>query len=244
MPLREEFDRSGNWLFRRRSYLPVLLYGLVLIALTDGDSGIRPLSETWELVCLGIALCGVLIRALVVGYTPSGTSGRTTQRQVADSLNTAGMYSVVRHPLYLGNAAIWLGIAMLPRDVWLALVIMLIFWIYYERIMFAEEEFIRAKFGEPYESWAMRTPAILPRPSLWRPPELPFSVRNVLRREYSSVLAIGISFAAIDLVEDFTVTGELLLDPIAATVLALATILYFTLLTLNRRTNVLRIPGR
>ena len=35
-------------------------------------------------------------------YTKN-TSGRNTHDQVADSLNTSGIYSIVRHPLYVGN---------------------------------------------------------------------------------------------------------------------------------------------
>ena len=32
MGMREEFESAGNWLFRRRGYLPLLLFPLVLYA--------------------------------------------------------------------------------------------------------------------------------------------------------------------------------------------------------------------
>jgi len=78
---------------------------------------------------------------LYCGYAPRGTSGRHTLRQEAKRLNSSGMYSLLRHPLYLGNALMWLGISLFVHVWWVVVISMLIFWIYYERIMFAEEEF-------------------------------------------------------------------------------------------------------
>ena len=65
-------------------------------------------------VCAGLlTLSGLALRAYTVCTTPKGTSGRNTARQVADHLNTKGIYSVVRHPLYLANYLIWAGILLL-----------------------------------------------------------------------------------------------------------------------------------
>src|SRR5919206_4624496 len=110
MALREEFVRSGNWLFRRRSYLPVLLFIPVLLSMRHFTypHGRQIFDRLWELLCLLISLSGLGIRVLVVGHTPAGTSGRNTRDgQVASQLNTTGMYSVVRHPLYAGNFLTW-----------------------------------------------------------------------------------------------------------------------------------------
>ncbi len=57
--------------------------------------------------------------------------------------------------------------------------------IYLERIIATEEEFLAGKFGDAYRDWATEVPAFFPRLTGWRAPELPFSFRNVLRREYS-----------------------------------------------------------
>ncbi len=56
-----------------------------------------------------ISFFGLALRVIVVGHAPYGTSGRNTREQVADTLNTTGMYSIVRHPLYLANYLIILG---------------------------------------------------------------------------------------------------------------------------------------
>ncbi len=117
----------------------------------------------WPLICFGISLTGLAMRAYIVGCAAPGTSGRNRGAQVAESLNTTGAYSLVRHPLYFANAIMWLGPLLYPRSFWPALVLVLVFWLYYERIMFAEEEFLRGKYGQAFLDWAARTPAFLPK---------------------------------------------------------------------------------
>ena len=123
------------------------------------------------------------IRIYTVGHTPVGTSGRNTAGQVADSLNTTGIYSVVRHPLYLGNFLMWLGIALLTCNIGFVTAFILGYWIYYERIMYAEEQFLRRKFGDTYLHWAEQTPAFLSRFNRFKPSGLPFSWKKVAKKK-------------------------------------------------------------
>lgn len=242
MALREELERSGNWLFRRRSYLPLAVVALVLAGMTrfeyPGDQ--HHLQDVWEAVCLMIAAIGLTIRALVVGFAPPGTSGRNTWAgQVAERLNTTGMYSIVRHPLYLGNLLMWLGLVLMTRSGWLLLVVMLAFWLYYERIAFSEEEFLRRRFGDDFERWAARTPAFFPCLVHWRRPDLPFSVRSVLRREYPGVFAVAALFALLDVVGNQAATGRPTFDSLARAVFLVGLTLFVVLRALKRRTNLL-----
>src|SRR5690349_16403077 len=105
MPLREEFESSGNWLFRRRGWLPMLLYpfAIALLYFYPEKTYTCVTSTSWGAFCLIVSLAGLIIRAITVGHTPKGTSGRNTEKQIAECLNHTGIYSVVRHPLYLGN---------------------------------------------------------------------------------------------------------------------------------------------
>ena len=108
-----------------------------------------------------LAPCGrsrLAIRAYTIGHTPKGTSGRNTKKQVANALNTTGAYSLVRNPLYLGIFFMGLGVALFAHLWWLTLIYVLAFWLYYERVIFAEEAYLRDKFGAEYLSWADRTP--------------------------------------------------------------------------------------
>ena len=58
----------------------------------------------------------------------------------------------------------------------------------YERIIAAEESFLLEKFGEPYREWSAQTPVFWPRLRNWRRPDMPFSLRTVIRREHVSAL--------------------------------------------------------
>ena len=247
MPLREEFESNGQWLFRWRSYLPVvLLVPVIAVTAWRARAGALPVPDrAWDLFCLLVALLGIVVRAIAVGCAPAGTSGRNTaEGQVASTVNTSGMYSIVRHPLYVGNYLNWLGVALLPRSAWLAVVISLAFWLYYERIMFAEEEFLRGKFGEVYVRWASQTPAFLPDPRRWQRPSLPFSLRNVLKREYSGVLGIVVCLAALDVVRDSIVVGAPSIDPMWIGILIAGVVFYYAMRTLKRHTRVLHVEGR
>lgn len=203
MALAEEFARSGQWLFRRRSWLPLLGVPLLLSQMrsvaVEGAPEEIPLR--WPLLCFGISLVGLALRAYIVGCAAPGTSGRNRVRQVAESLNTTGAYSVVRHPLYLANALMWLGPVLYPRGGWPAAVLSLAFWLYYERIIFAEEEYLRNKYGPAFLAWAERTPAFVPDFRRWVPPERSFNWLAVLRREYSGLLLLALVFAGLNAIE-------------------------------------------
>lgn len=117
---------------------------------------------------------------------------------MADSLNTTGIYSLVRHPLYLGNFLMWLGVSLLTCHAGFILLFVLAYWLYYERIMFAEEQFLRCKFGKRYLTWANRTPAIIPDFKSFTPPRLPFSWKKVIKKEKNGIFALFLTFSLFD----------------------------------------------
>src|SRR5688500_9772744 len=111
MGLREEFEATGTWLFRRRGYLPLLLYPMLLVAAGAGG-GAPSRGSAWLALCLAVGLSGLAVRVATVGFVPRDTSQRNRARPQGEALNTTGLYSVVRHPLYLGNYLMWLGVAL------------------------------------------------------------------------------------------------------------------------------------
>jgi len=138
-----------------------------------------------DIVYLFISFLGLAIRAFTIGYTPKNTSGRNIKAQKAEVVNTTGIYSIVRHPLYLGNFVIWLGLSLFTESPFFIVIFILAFWLYYERIMFAEEQFLKRKFGKEYEEWADKTPSFFPAFSKWTPGNLPLSWKNIFKREYN-----------------------------------------------------------
>ncbi len=126
---------------------------------------------------------------------------------------------------------------------WLPVIFALVYWIYYERIMIAEEEFLRRKYGDAYVEWADTTPAFIPNPKRWRGASLPFSVRNVLTREYSGFFGIIAVFFTLEAAMYFVVEHE----PVPMhwnAIFLLGLLVYFTLRTLKKKTTLLQVDGR
>ncbi|HEY2838146.1 MAG TPA: isoprenylcysteine carboxylmethyltransferase family protein [Pirellulales bacterium] len=244
MPLREEFENVGNWLFRWRSYLPIALALVLALGLRENRLQHFMPSLGWTLFCFAVSVLGLIVRVLTVGFTPKGTSGRNTLNQRADELNTSGIYSTVRHPLYLGNFLMWLGVSMYCQLWWLVAIVCLLFWLYYERIMFAEEEFLRRKFGESYVKWGLQTPAFIPSFKNFRKPNLPFSTRNVLKREYSGLLGMIAAFGLMGMSEHWVVKGSLGLDPTWQWICVTGVLLYVVLRTVRKTTSLFEVEGR
>ncbi|MDR0368576.1 MAG: isoprenylcysteine carboxylmethyltransferase family protein [Bacteroidales bacterium] len=208
MALINSFEKNGNILFKYRGQIPLFIFILGLPFLyvsyyTDYYAVFYAgLSQKfWTAIAVSsilISLLGVMVRAYTIGTTPGGTSGRNTQKQIAEELNVSGIYSVVRHPLYLGNYLMWAGLLVFMANVPLFIIASLIFWLYYERIMFAEERFLEKQFGEKYLQWSMLVPAIVPSLRKFKKGNIPFSFKSVLRREYSGVFAIILCFTLVD----------------------------------------------
>ncbi len=249
MAMIEEFNSSGNMLFRWRSFLPLVLYILAaLVVAMQWDTHYEHFDLRWAIGCLGVSLFGLLIRVITIGYTPKGTSGRNTKDgQVAEVLNTQGIYSAVRHPLYLGNFFMWLGIIIYVGNWWFTIVCSLLFWLYYERIMFAEEFFLRNKFGQQYLNWSAKVPAFVPNVFQWKKSGVEFSLKNVLKREYNGFFAIFISFALLDVMKNYMFTQSFstdVLDDFWKYALIISFVIFITLRSLKKYTKVLDVEGR
>jgi protein-S-isoprenylcysteine O-methyltransferase Ste14 len=189
----DRFASQGLFLFRYRSLFTVILLPAAALAIYQQralEVGPDP-RLGWFFAGLGFCLLGLGVRALTLGFAPEGTSGRNTQKPLAEVLNTTGMYSLTRHPIYLGNLLMLLGYTVALRVWWFPLLAVAVYWLLFERIMAAEERYLARRFGAEFTRWSQRTPIFWPRIGAWRQPDLAFSWRSVLRREYNSVNLIA-----------------------------------------------------
>jgi protein-S-isoprenylcysteine O-methyltransferase Ste14 len=209
MALQEQFTRQGNFLFKNRGHLPliVIVAGLLVFIVEQLNGNCSEVAicfsfKFWYEGCFLIGLIGFFIRCHVVGYAPDRTSGRNTKCQVADELNTSGMYSLVRHPLYLANFLMWLSAALLTTNLWFTIAFIFFYIIYYERIMFAEEAFLREKFKKEYLNWAEKIPAVIPSFSNYIKTNNSFKLKDVLKREKNGLLSMFILFWLFEFIEN------------------------------------------
>jgi protein-S-isoprenylcysteine O-methyltransferase Ste14 len=246
MSLHNELEQSGSWLFRHRTYLPLVLIAIFIPCFTTftylGRSHF--LNELWQGFCLAVSSLGLVIRIITVGRAPIGTSGRNTREQVANTLSTTGIYSVVRHPLYLGNYLIMIGFALWPHVWWLVVLTTCFYALYYERIMLAEEAFLRERFGEAFEKWACETPAFIPKFHGWKPSPVAFCWRTVAQREYNAFFLIISIFFLFDFVGDSIAEKNLHLDYLWFAVFVTGFIIFAILRGLKKRTKLLNVEGR
>jgi protein-S-isoprenylcysteine O-methyltransferase Ste14 len=240
--LTDEFEKQGVWLFRWRSYVPLLLAPLAIWVISRHEVYLADSSGidfAFKLFCLMISLVGLAIRFLVHGYALEGTSGRNTRKQVARNLNTQALYSVVRHPLYLGNIIMMLGIMLFTHSILLCAAGLFGYLLFYERIMATEEPFLFGEFGESYREWAARTPALLPRWSQWIQPGYPFSWKRAIRGEFYGLLAIIASMTFLDTLDRWVIEHVFRVRPFWLILLVLATVLFLVLRYLRKHTQVL-----
>ncbi len=253
MSLHETMIKHGHSLFRWRSYIPLFFIAPLLLAFHEstklealvGDK----IEDLWVLFSVIVSTVGLLIRWVTVGFVPAGTSGRNTQGQRAEVLNTTGMYSIVRNPLYLGNFIIILGVVLSIKVWWLALIVSMFFFIYMERIILAEEKFLHEKFGVTYDEWREKTPVIIPNFKLWNKPDMKFSWKTVVKREYQGLMGMATAFLVTEMVIDLVFEGESFRDwvtedyiwPVA---FAVVMVLCLTARYLKKHTDFLKVEGR
>ncbi len=253
MSLYDSMIKSGHTMFRYRSYIPLLFLGPIFIGMRESvyveDLVGDDIEDIWVFLCYLLSIFGLFIRWVTVGHVPAGTSGRNANEQRADSLNTTGMYSIVRNPLYLGNFIAILGVLLSIKVWWLVLIGTLSFFIYIERIILAEEKFLAEKYGDRYKTWREKTPVIFPNFRLWQKPALPFSLKTVLRKEYTGLMAVGTAFFVTEAITDLFFEGEDFMewlrdDMVWPIMFVLIIVTGLTLRYLKKNTTILKVEGR
>jgi protein-S-isoprenylcysteine O-methyltransferase Ste14 len=177
--------RLGGWLFRHRTVIPLPI-ALALII-------VPPASSSVGLVWLGVAavLLGEGLRLSAVRHI--GTISRTRTDRLGP-LIASGPFGWVRNPLYIGNIALWVGLALVARVPWLALPIAVLLALEYHAIVRWEEGLLTGRLGQPYRDYLTAVPRWLPRPPRTSPTPLPpvFSWRETLFSERGTLLAIAV----------------------------------------------------
>ena len=178
-----------NIFFKFRSYTPIP----IVLAIICNSQPIPPFN------ILGILLIviGEMIRINAVRYA----GGATRTRNVgAPSLCTSGPYSYTRNPLYWGNIIIYTGVTFLGGGQWMwhfVATVIIFFIIQYYFIISLEEETLKLKFREEYESYIENVPKLLPKLTPWDSgnriePQNLYKTLKTEKRTFQNILLIFI----------------------------------------------------
>lgn len=100
---------------------------------------------------MSAALLGTAVRIYASGYIMKN-------RELAQS----GPYALVRHPLYTGNILLVIGFSIANAGIWAVPLALAFFWFYYPPAIEYEDRKLRGIFGQVWDDWASRTPALVP----------------------------------------------------------------------------------
>ena len=103
--------------------------------------------------CVGLPLVvlGALVRMWAAGHV-----------RKSKELATHGPYAFVRHPQYLGNSLLAVGLSVASGHPWGIAVWLLVLWLFYIPAIRREDDKLRRRFGESWEKWAKKAPAVVP----------------------------------------------------------------------------------
>jgi len=172
--------RIGGFLFKYRTWFPVLFLGIPLLA--PGHSS----PKSW-LVGGFLVIAGELIR--LAGVAAAGHETRRRSRNVG-RLVTYGIFAWSRNPLYNGNFLVWMGFVVISGAMWFLPFAVLLFGIEYSLIVRYEEGVLETTFGREYLDYKNCTPRWLPQKPK-EPARGPHNWREAWRSEMSTLMQYG-----------------------------------------------------
>jgi len=141
----------------------LFLLSLIIWTLVSPPSGIFE-ENSWldafaDMVGIGGLIAGMLLRLWALSH-----GGRCTRlrRAKTPKLITTGSYSYLRHPIYVGNLLIGLGMIFLSEAFPLTLLLFAFIALHHRVIIGAEEQFLKEKLGKGFDRYCELVPKYIP----------------------------------------------------------------------------------
>lgn len=113
-------------------------------------------------------------------------------------LATTGAYSLVRHPLYLGNFVILIGFTIACANWMVALLVVLFFWFYYPAAIEYEDSKLERIFEDEWRQWSSHTSAMLPTRLSWKAnADAEWNARQSLLRNGELIITVYLLICAL-----------------------------------------------
>jgi len=147
----------GNFFFKTRNFLFPIFYIVLFLPFPR-------ITEDYTLIFtigLIITIIGQLIRMLTIGLVYIIRGGKN-RRIYAEGLVTEGLFSHSRNPMYVGNVVMIIGMSILSNSTFAVLVMIPFFIFIYQSIIYAEENFLRNKFGSGFDDYCQKVNRWIP----------------------------------------------------------------------------------
>lgn len=145
----------GNFFFKYRNLLFIFLYLLLFLPSPSlfSEQYFGATYYWWPLtIGLLVTITGQLIRGATIGLAYIIRGGKDG-KVYAEDLVTTGIFHHCRNPLYVGNILMLLGVGILSNSLLYVAVVMPVFMLIYHAIVLAEENFLRGKFGQAFNTY-------------------------------------------------------------------------------------------
>lgn len=208
-------QRIGNLLFKFRRFFYLIP---IVLSLTScrGFAVIFPLDlpgEIFDVFCFLFVLCGLWIRVVASGTSMRLFKTRESKRFLRlKGASFTGIFSLWRHPHFIGDLFIVTGLALLSQSFRVLGVSILIFLFCYIPILAQKETMARKKLGPTYETYRKKTGLLFPSLLNWKKPTLRFRVTAALHKENGVLLYAIFLFVFLEGLEDSIAARHLYLN--------------------------------
>jgi hypothetical protein len=127
----------------------------------------------------------------------------------ADALNTTGIYSIVRNPLYIGNFFMFTGLVVVYANIFAVMVFAVFALLQYYFIILSEEDFLKKEYGRDYETYCDRVRRIIPTFKDYKKNQNPFNLKKVFFKENDSVFNMLVLYILVLLYKEKVFTGSI-----------------------------------
>jgi len=226
----------GNFFFKYRNWVFIPLYLALFIPSPELATTEQ---HVWTLYLgLFVTVLGQVIRWATIGLEYINRGGKD-KKVYASHLVTGGIFNHCRNPLYIGNILKIAGLGILANSVLYVTVFIPAFLFIYQSIVLAEEDFLRAKFGQEFDSYCQQANRWIPRfsglGSTFK--NMSFRWRRAIVRDNSSVLtwSLGILFIILFKYPEFTQYDKFLRAQLLLVFIPLLTAVYFGIRYLKKK---------
>lgn len=166
--------------------------------------------EIYEAFCFFVILAGFFIRFAASGTSVrlfgKGDSGSRARKLAA---NFSGVYSLWRHPHFVGDLIIVTGLALLSQSARTLSASLLIFLFCYYPILFQNERWLKKTIGPGYDIYRRKTGLIIPSFWNWRRSRIQFRMRAALYKEGGVLLYLIFLFVFFEGLRDSVIEHHL-----------------------------------